>query len=104
MSRPTQWRTFLPLRGLEAKRWSKGLDALPAGPDRVVREMRKGVDVTDEVLYDHITPRQEDDRQIFEQMDASTKYTDLPEELRRYRDDIFTDKYKRLNWSQPIGA
>lgn len=68
-----------------------------------VREMRKGVDVTDEGrLYDHITrPVREDDRQIFEQMDASTKYTDLPEELRRYRDDIFTDKYKRLNWSQP---
>ena len=46
-------------------------------------------------------PRQRRRPSIFEQMDASTKYTDSPEELRRYRDDIFTDKYKRLNWSQP---
>ena len=27
-------------------------------------------------------------------------YIDLPEHLRRYRSDIFTDKYKRLAWSE----
>ena len=30
-------------------------------------------------------------------MTAETRYSDLPEHLRRYRADIFDDKYKRLN-------
>ena len=49
-------------------------------------------------LFDHITrPVREDDREAFELMDATTKYSDLPERLRRYRDDIYDDKYKRLD-------
>lgn len=49
-------------------------------------------------LYDHITrPVREDDRMAFELMTADTKYSDLPEHLRRYRSDIFNDKYKRLD-------
>lgn len=49
-------------------------------------------------LYDHITrPVREDDREAFELMTAETKYSDLPERLRRYRSDIFDDKYKRLD-------
>src|ERR671936_1550143 len=31
-------------------------------------------------------------------MDDGTLYSDLPQRLRRYRSDIFTDKYKRLSW------
>jgi DNA (cytosine-5)-methyltransferase 1 len=30
-------------------------------------------------------------------MDPTTKYSDLDSDLKRYRDDIFDDKYKRLN-------
>lgn len=49
-------------------------------------------------IYDHITrPVREDDREAFEFMTPETKYSDLPDHLRRYRDDIFTDKYKRLD-------
>lgn len=49
-------------------------------------------------LYDHITrPVREDDRMAFELMTAETKYSDLPKHLRRYRSDIFNDKYKRLD-------
>jgi DNA (cytosine-5)-methyltransferase 1 len=49
-------------------------------------------------VYDHITrPVREDDKVAFESMDAKTRYSDLPEELRRYRADIFDDKYKRLD-------
>ena len=49
-------------------------------------------------IYDHVTrPVRDDDREVFMQMDSKTRYTDIPEELRRYRDDIFTDKYKRLD-------
>lgn len=61
--------------------------------------MRAGVPDSEKGrIYDHITrPVREDDRQAFEQMTSSTKYSDLPSHLRRYRSDIFNDKYKRLD-------
>jgi DNA (cytosine-5)-methyltransferase 1 len=66
---------------------------------RFQREMRE--DVTDDdrgKLFDHITrPVRDDDAKAFAVMDATTKYSDLPDEVKRYRDDIFDDKYKRLN-------
>ena len=63
------------------------------------RRMREGMngDNADRV-YDQITrPVRDDDKIAFESMDAKTRYSDLPEELRRYRADIFDDKYKRLD-------
>jgi len=52
-------------------------------------------------VYDHITrPVREDDARAFELMDSDTRYSDLPEEYKRYRDDIFDDKYKRLDSNQ----
>lgn len=49
-------------------------------------------------VYDHITrPVREDDALAFAQMDSTTRYSDLDPELKRYRDDIFDDKYKRLD-------
>lgn len=49
-------------------------------------------------LYDHITrPVRDDDREAFEIMTPDTKYSELPENLRRYRSDIFADKYKKLD-------
>lgn len=49
-------------------------------------------------VYDHITrPVREDDRAAFELMDSTTLYSDLPDEMKRYRDDIFDDKYKKLD-------
>ena len=61
--------------------------------------MREGVRRrTRDKLFDHITrPVREDDAQAFAVMDATTKYSDLPAEVKRYRDDIFDDKYKRLD-------
>jgi DNA (cytosine-5)-methyltransferase 1 len=51
-------------------------------------------------VYDHITrPVREDDVVAFQHMDHSTKYSDLPDNVRRYRADIFDDKYKRLDWN-----
>ncbi|MEV0269781.1 DNA (cytosine-5-)-methyltransferase [Hamadaea sp. NPDC050747] len=63
------------------------------------KKMRQGVRASDrDKVFDHITrPVREDDREIFDMMDASTRYSDLPEEMRRYRADIFDDKYKRLD-------
>lgn len=48
-------------------------------------------------IFDHITrPVRDDDALAFAQMDSSTRYSELDESLKRYRDDIFDDKYKRL--------
>ena len=47
---------------------------------------------------DHITrPVREDDKRAFQLMDATTLYSHLPADMKRYRDDIFDDKYKRLD-------
>jgi DNA (cytosine-5)-methyltransferase 1 len=63
------------------------------------RRMREGVKGADRHrLFDHITrPVREDDARAFELMDSTTRYSDLPDEIKRYRDDIFDDKYKRLD-------
>jgi DNA (cytosine-5)-methyltransferase 1 len=63
------------------------------------RAMRIGVPGTDGAkVFDHITrPVREDDERAFELLDSESRYSDLPEHLKRYRDDIFDDKYKRLS-------
>lgn len=62
-------------------------------------EMRSGIVGEETVrVRDHITrPVREDDMQAFQLMDSSTRYSDLPADMKRYRDDIFDDKYKRLD-------
>jgi DNA (cytosine-5)-methyltransferase 1 len=63
------------------------------------RRMRAGVTRSHaQRLYDHITrPVREDDAVAFEHMDTHTRYSQLPEQVQRYRTDIFDDKYKRLD-------
>lgn len=70
-------------------------------------------------VFDHITrPVREDDKVIFSAMNSETSYSEIDEAvaaldrvsedsgtsregtLKRYRDDIFDDKYKRLDWNQ----
>ena len=66
------------------------------------RAARVGVSPDDTAkLYDHITrPVREDDAEAFAQMNSDTKYSDLDADLKRYREDIFNDKYKRLDAHQ----
>ena len=63
------------------------------------RMMRDGVNPEhSDRIYDHITrPVRPDDEQAFLAMDASTRYSELDPKFKRYRDDIFDDKYKRLD-------
>ena len=63
------------------------------------RAMRAGVPAGQEGrVFDHITrPVREDDLRAFELLDSESRYSDLPTDLKRYRDDIFDDKYKRLS-------
>lgn len=73
-------------------------DGRPRSPFQI--EMRSAVgDENRDRVFDHITrPVRADDARAFAVMDSSTRYSQLPDELKRYRDDIFDDKYKRLDW------
>ena len=54
------------------------------------------------VVHDHVTrPVRADDFEAFKLMNSQTLYSDLPAALRRYRADIFDDKYNRLSWDDP---
>ncbi|TCM39650.1 DNA cytosine methyltransferase [Kribbella sp. VKM Ac-2568] len=63
------------------------------------KAMRRQVDPdAHKKVYDHITrPVREDDAVAFELLGSNMRYSELPDELKRYRDDIFDDKYKRLD-------
>jgi DNA (cytosine-5)-methyltransferase 1 len=51
-------------------------------------------------VHDHITRDvRPDDAEAFALMRPGQTYRDLPPRLRRYRADIFSDKYKRLEWN-----
>lgn len=64
------------------------------------RWLRTGVRSSErEFVFDHYArPVREDDLDAYRLMDHKTRYSDLPDELRRYRSDAFNDKYKRLHW------
>ena len=54
------------------------------------------------VVHDHSTRSvRADDFEAFKLMAADTLYSELPGDLKRYRDDIFDDKYHRLDWDRP---
>lgn len=49
------------------------------------------------VVHDHVTRSvRQDDLEAFAALTPEMKYSELPDHLKRYRDDIFDDKYKRL--------
>jgi len=74
----------------------------PGRPSNYARLMRKGCDG---YVYDHITRRHNDqDLRAFERMKQGMIYADLEPEFKRYRDDIFKDKYRKLRWDEPAGT
>ena len=53
-------------------------------------------------IYDHFARAvRQDDLRAFRLMTSKTRYSDLPEQLRRYTTDHFDDKYKRLDPREP---
>jgi DNA (cytosine-5)-methyltransferase 1 len=64
------------------------------------RRLRRGVPRRDRVwIHDHITRDvRADDAEAFALLGEGQTYEDLPPRLQRYRADIFSDKYKRLEW------
>ena len=77
--------------------------AAPRNAGEFARRARQGLDATNRRrIYDHITrPVRADDHAIFESMTSTTRYSQIDRTLKRYRDDIFDDKYKRLDWDKP---
>lgn len=54
------------------------------------------------LLFNHQTRwHNEQDIQAFGQMPEGGKYKDLPKQYKRYRDDIFKDKYRKLKRGEP---
>lgn len=52
------------------------------------------------VVHDQVTRSvRADDYEAFQLMVPGTLYSDLPDSMKRYRDDIFDDKYNRLDWN-----
>lgn len=64
------------------------------------RRAREGLNPSAErTIHDHVTRAvRDDDREAFELMGRGLSYPELPDRLKRYRDDIFDDKYNRLSW------
>ncbi len=72
-----------------------------AGPSTALQKrLRRGVPRRDaDAIYDHITRDvRPDDAEAFALLAPGQTYKTLPEHLRRYRCDIFDDKYNRLSW------
>ena len=78
-------------------------DEMPYEPrcelNQYQRLMREGAG---DVLYNHQTRwHNQQDLAAFAWMPEGGKYVDLPAEYRRYRDDIFKDKYRKLYRDRP---
>lgn len=81
-------------------------EELSYDPRRITSEfqelMRGGVEVSErQLIFEHISRDvRPDDMEAFRLLREGQTYIDLPERLRRYRSDVFTDKYKRLDWTE----
>jgi DNA (cytosine-5)-methyltransferase 1 len=82
-----------------AKSWIRPYK--PKGPGSAYSKlMREGI--TDDTVFDHVCRTQnDDDIEAFRLMKEGGLYRDLPPHLKRYREDIFDDKYKKLYWDKP---
>ncbi len=66
---------------------------------RLAQIMREGAGVG---IVDHVCRwHNAQDIEAFQLMREGALYHELPKRLKRYRDDIFKDKYKRLAWGRP---
>ena len=69
---------------------------------KFARRMRRNLVEEDQhFIRDHITRDvREDDAEIYAGLEPGQTYKDVPDHLRRYRSDIFNDKYNRLAWNR----
>ena len=63
-------------------------------------KLRRGCDRN--IIQDHVCrTHNKQDIEAFKIMKQGDWYKDLPKQYKRYRDDIFQDKYKKLIWEEP---
>jgi DNA (cytosine-5)-methyltransferase 1 len=53
------------------------------------------------ILTDHICRDNPQDIKAFKSLKQGMKYYQLEKKYKRYREDIFPDKYKKLYWNRP---
>lgn len=75
----------------------------PVNPGAYVREMRRGLRGKESrIVRDHVTRlHRDEDIEAFSYMGEGDRYAAVPRRLRRYRGDIFKDKYHRMVWDEP---
>ena len=97
--RPTLWDAIGDLPLVEANTRNEVQRYVGYPEAALGRRMRQGLpDEEAEKVRDHVTRAvREDDAEIYRLMEQGSSYVDVPEELRRYRADIFNDKYYRLS-------
>ncbi|MGA7087944.1 MAG: DNA (cytosine-5-)-methyltransferase [Candidatus Dormiibacterota bacterium] len=96
-SQPTLWDAISDLPKIPAgHRHEQMVYAQPH--TALQRRLRRGTKTADRhIVWDHVTRAlRPDDEEAFSWLPEGGTYLDIPERLRRYRSDIFTDKYKRL--------
>lgn len=92
----------LPIIRNGAKKWVREYKSKNIVSD-FAELMRKGAEPG--LIHDHVCRTQNgQDLEAFRLMKQGGKYIDLPAKYKRYRDDIFEDKYRKLRWSRPSGC
>jgi DNA (cytosine-5)-methyltransferase 1 len=90
----------LPIIRNGSQKWVREYRTESSKMSAFARRMRRGAEA--DVIFDHVCRNQnEQDLEAFRLMREGGRYVDLPKHLKRYRDDIFKDKYKKLRWNAP---
>lgn len=89
----------LPIIRNGARKWERAYRK-SKDVSRYGKFMRLGADKS--TVSDHVCRKQnKQDLEAFRFMKQGGIYADLPKHLKRYREDIFDDKYKKLYWDRP---
>ena len=98
--RPTVWQAIgdLPRVPADTREEVQNYDGPPVSV--LAKTLRKGLRGQEcRLIRDHVTRAvRPDDAEIYRHMKPGNTYLDVPEHLRRYRFDIFDDKYVRLSF------
>lgn len=96
----TVWDAISDLPIVDTNHRNDEIPYLPRGAQtRFQSLMRQGANG---LLYNHQTRwHNEQDIEAFGKMPEGGKYKDLPSQYKRYRDDIFKDKYRKLKRGEP---
>ena len=98
--RPTIWQAIGDLPVVQADSRDEALFYENSPTTLLARRLRRGLRGKESLLVrDHVTRAvRPDDAEIFAHMEPGDTYLDVPKRLRRYRSDIFNDKYLRLSF------